>query len=148
MKRRALGVGRRRKQVFVAPRAESEEERALTAEPSPWVLGRYVVIPLEHWEVILGLAEEVDAVRGAQLRRYSYTANEGILPSAAELASMRELLSLLQATLRERPALVPEATEEFPENFPNEEHVRMVEALVAVLGEVERLGEGFVGDVE
>lgn len=133
-------------QLFTAPGPEDEE---LPTPPSAWHSGRYVTIPMEHWEVILEFADKVDAEKTEILRRYAYPPDtRKLLPPADELDLMIGFLRDLQTKLLEAPPLVPEVTELFPEDFPNDEHARMLEAVAAVLRESQRLGEPFEGDVD
>lgn len=59
----------------------------------------------------------------------------------------REMVVLEDAIFK-APPLVPEPTEEFPEDFPNDEHVRMLQVVAVVLAEAKRLGQPFEGDVD
>lgn len=101
---------------------------------------------LEHWDVILDFAEKVDAEKAQTLRRYSYPREGRILPPSEELELMLSFIRHLQAEILETPPLVPDASDLFPENFPNDEHVRMLEAVSTVLLEARRLGQPFEGD--
>ncbi len=133
-------------QLFTAPGPEDEK---LPTPPSAWHSGRYVTIPMEHWEVILDFAEKVNPDMTEVLRRYAYPPDtRRLLPPDEELEEMLGFLSLLQTKLLEAPPLVPEVTELFPEDFPNDEHARMLEAVATVLRESRRLGLPFEGDVD
>jgi hypothetical protein len=101
---------------------------------------------MEHWDVILDFAERLDAEKAQTLRRYSYPREGRILPPLEEVGAMLAFIRHLQDEILEAPPLVPEASDLFPENFPNDEHVRMLEAVVAVLLEAQRLGQPFEGD--
>jgi hypothetical protein len=133
----------RLKQMFIAPGPEDE---ALPTPPSAWHDGRYVSIPMEHWDVILEFAERLEAAKGQMLRRYAYPPDTRLLPSAEEHQVMVDFIRRLQKEILEAPPLVPEANELFPEDFPNTEHVLMLDSVIAVLCEAQRLGEGFEGD--
>jgi hypothetical protein len=136
----------RLKQLFIAP---GPEEEALPTPPSAWHSGRYVAIPMEHWEVILEFAEKADAEKTELLRRYAYPAGtQTLLPPAEEAEMMLGFLGELQAKLLKAPPLVPEVTELFPEDFPNDDHAQMLEAVAAVIRESQRLGQPFEGDVD
>lgn len=103
---------------------------------------------MEHWEVILNFASQLDEGKVDILRGYAYPENRQILPSKEESDMMIGFIGHLQKAIIEAPLLVPEANEVFPENFPNDEHARMLDAVVAVLSEAQRLGEPFVGDAD
>lgn len=88
---------------------------------------------MEHWEVILDFAERLDAERTKTLRRYAYPENGRILPPPEELDAMLAFIGELQEAIQRAPALVPTTTELFPEDYTNEEHARMLQAVAAVL---------------
>lgn len=101
---------------------------------------------MEHWDVILDFAEKLNAEKTQTLRRYSYPREGRILPPTDELEATLAFIRDLQEEILKAPPLVPDASDLFPENFPNEEHVRMLEAVVGVLLEARRLGQPFEGD--
>ncbi len=123
------------KQLFLAPGAD---DAALPIAASPWHLGRLVALPMEHWEVILAFAAEVDESDAEMLRELSYRPPEEPLPTEEELEAVTEFLREVQHHIKKAPPLVPEVTEEIPENFENEEHVRMIDAVIAVFEEAKR----------
>jgi hypothetical protein len=133
----------RLKQLFIAPGPEDDE---LPIAPSAWHDGPYVTIPMEHWEVILDFAEKLDSEKTQRLRDYSYPTDRCVLPHAEEHEVMMKFIRYLQGELLGAPPLVPEPNALFPENFPNEDHAQMLEAVAAVLVEAQRLGLPFVGD--
>jgi hypothetical protein len=131
-------------QLFIAPGNEDDE---LPTAASAWHRGRYAKIPMEHWDVILDFAESLDPEKTQILRRYSYPAPDGkLLPPAGEHETIVAFIRHLQSEILSAPPLVPEANELFPENFPNEDHAQMLDAVVAVLKEAQRLGQPFEGD--
>jgi hypothetical protein len=101
---------------------------------------------MEHWDAILDFAEKVDVEKAQTLRRYAYPREGRILPPSEELELMISFIRHLQEKLLKAPALVPDASDLFPENFPNDEHVRMLDAVGMVLVEARRLGQPFEGD--
>jgi LmbE family N-acetylglucosaminyl deacetylase len=104
---------------------------------------------MEHWDVILDFAEKLDADKTQTLRRYAYPPDtRRILPPAEELETILVFIRHLQEEILKAPPLVPEANELFPEDYPNDDHVRMLEAVVAVLSEARRLGQPFEGDAD
>lgn len=123
------------KQLFIAP---GPDDDALPITASPWHVGRLVALPMEHWEVILAFAAEVDESDAEMLRELSYRPREEPLPLEEELEDAIGFLRELQHHIKKAPPLVPEVTEEIPENFENQEHVRMIDAVVAVLEEAKR----------
>jgi hypothetical protein len=134
----------RLKQIFIAP---GSEEAALPIPPSAWHSGRMVLLPIEHWERILDFAAQMDADATRTLQRYAYPPDGKILPPKRELQQTLSFIHvLIQALPRVNP-LVPEANALFPENFPNTEHVLMLQAVQAVLQEAYRLEQPFEGDV-
>lgn len=124
------------KQLFIAP---GPDDDALPIAASPWHLGRLVALPMEHWEVILAFATEVDESDGEMLRELSYQQRGEPLPPEEELTDAIGFLRELQRHIKEAPPLVPEPTEEIPESFENAEHVRMLDAVAAVLEEARRM---------
>lgn len=103
---------------------------------------------MEHWEVILDFAERLDAERTQTLRAYSYPEHGRILPAREELDAMLAFIGELEEAIRQAPRLVPTITEVFLEDYPNEEHVRMLQAVAAVLAEAKRLGQPFEADTD
>lgn len=132
-------------QLFIAPGPEDDE---LATSPSAWHSGRYVTIPMEHWEVILNFASQLDEEKANILRGYAYPENRRVLPAKEESDMMISFIGRLQEAIIEAPPLVPEATEVYLENFPNDEHARMLDAVVAVLSEAQRLGQPFEADAD
>jgi hypothetical protein len=103
---------------------------------------------MEHWDVILDFAEKLDAQKTQTLRSYAYPAGGRVLPPRAELDAMLAFIQQLEAAIHQAPPLVPEVTEVFLEDYPNDEHVRMLQAVAAVLAEASRLGQPFEGDAD
>ena len=136
----------RPKQRFIAP---GPEEEALPIAPSPWHFARIVEFHREHWHVILDFIERAHGPAQREwLESYAYPADDELLPERQDGEAMIDLLRSLQAEIRAAPPLVPEVTEEFPENLYNEEHARMLEALVAVIAEALQRGEPFIAGAE
>lgn len=133
-------------QLFFAPGPDDEPLRIAA---SAWHSGRCVVIPLEHWEVILAFVTQTDRSLGEILERYSYPPDtRRLLPSADELREVLQSLNQVIDRLRAAAPLVPEISERFPEDFPNEEHALMVEAAAAVFREALVRQEPFEGDLD
>jgi hypothetical protein len=103
---------------------------------------------MEHWNLILDFAERLSAEKTQTLRNYSYPAEGRILPPREELEAMLTFINELKKAIGEAPPLVPATTEVFLEDYPNEEHARMLEAVAAVLAETRRLGQPFEGDAD
>ena len=132
-------------QIFVAP---GEEDESLPIPPSAWHSGRLVRLPLEHWELILDFAEKLDAEKTARLRRYSYPAEGRVLASDEELGDTLEFIDQLKQAIAAASPLVPKPNEIFLEDYPNDEHIRMLESVAAVLAESRRLRKPFEGDID
>lgn len=133
-------------QLFFAPGPDGEPSPIAA---SAWHSGRCVIIPLEHWEVILEFTTRTDPALAEILERYSYTPGaQRILPSATELRVVLQSLVQVQNRLRAAPPLVPEVSDGFPEDFPNEEHPLMVEAAAAVFREALVRQQPFEGDLD
>ena len=120
-------------QVFVAPGNEIEP---LPIPASPWHDERWVRIPEEHWELMLDFAEPRSYDQVEKLRSFLSAASDNedyyIYASAEELASLIKWMEELEQAIMAAPTLVPEATEEIPDEYSNEEHVRMLRAVRAV----------------
>ena len=123
-------------QIFVAP---GEETKPLPIESSPWYDERWVTIPKEHWDLILDFGEHFDAQSTEKLRSFSYAGdnnpNDYIYASQEEVESLILFLGDLANEIRHSPPLVPEATKEVPDEYVNEEHVRMLKAVATVFRE-------------
>lgn len=133
-------------QLFIAPGSDDEP---LPIEPSAWHAGRCVVIPLEHWEIILQFVAGTDKALFQTLERYSYPPDtRRILPADDELRVVLHSLDELQDRIRASPPFVPVVNERFPEDFSNEEHALMVKAAAAVFREALTRGEPFEGDLD
>jgi hypothetical protein len=135
---------RRQWQVFVAPGEETDE---LLIEPSPWHDERWVHIPKEHWNLILHFAESLDQDKAEKLDAYSWAADNNeynnIYVSKEELEQLLVFIEELSRKIELADPLVPEATEEVPDEYVNEEHVRMLNAVAAVFRESIRLRQPF-----
>jgi hypothetical protein len=68
--------------------------------------------------------------------------------SSEKLIRMLDFLGRLITEIKQADSLVPKPTEQIPENFTNDEHARMVEAVKAVFQESKRLGKPFMAWVE
>lgn len=135
---------RRQWQVFVAPGEETDE---LLIEPSPWHDERWVHIPKEHWNLILHFAESLDQDKAEKLDAYSWAADNNeynnIYVSKEELEQLLVFIEELSRKIELADPLVPEATEEVPDKYVNEEHIRMLNAVAAVFRESIRLQQPF-----
>jgi hypothetical protein len=132
-------------QLFIAPGPEDEP---LPIPESPWHAGRTVWLPMEHWQVIVQHAEQLDAERAALLRRYAYPPERRLLLPPQELDAALHFIGELAGSILAAAPLVPEVSEEFPEDYTNVEHARMLEAVAAVLREARRRGEPFEADAD
>jgi hypothetical protein len=143
-------MGRSRQwQVFVAPGEETDQ---LPIEPSPWHDERWVRIPKEHWNLILRFGESLDQDKAEKLDAYSWAADnneyDNIYASTEELEQLVIFIEELSRKIELADPLVPEATEEVPDEYVNEEHMRMLNAVVTVFRESIRLRQPFRAWVE
>jgi hypothetical protein len=132
-------------QLFIAP---GPEDDPLPIPPSAWHTGRTVRLPMEQWEVILDFAEKVSLEKTELLRKYAYPEGGRILPPPEALDAVLAFIAELQEAILKAPPLVPEITEVLLEDYTNDEHVRMLQAVAAVLSEARRLQQPFEGDVD
>ncbi len=141
----------RQYQVFLAP--DNGPENLPTA-PSPWHIERQARLPFEHWLVVLQFARSIDLELANSLEAYSriqYSLNfkdHEVHLTSEQMFTMLDFLSRLQSEIKQADPLVPEPTDRIPENFTNDEHVRMVEAVTAVFQESKRLSKPFTAWVE
>jgi hypothetical protein len=134
----------RRWQKFVAPGPENEE---LPTDPSPWHSGRWARVPQEHWDLIIDFAERLDPDKSNMLRALSWAVDDNEMDyidiSAEDLTALLPFLTQLAVEIEHAEPLVPKATDEIPDRFINEEHVRMLNAVTAVIRESMRLNQPF-----
>lgn len=121
----------RNTQIFVAP---GDDDAPLPIEPSPWHKGRWVRLPYEHWSVILEFAKTVDPVATGVVKRLSNLGAEQF-PNhqEADLKLAHDFLGRLAILLPAAPRLVEAPTKKIPEDYPNEAHARMCDAVAAVM---------------
>ncbi|HLO88303.1 MAG TPA: hypothetical protein VK203_25320 [Nostocaceae cyanobacterium] len=131
-------------QLFIAP---GEEDEPLPIDSSPWHNGRIVRIPKEHWQLILNFAAYFDQEKTQKLDDYSYAPDNNeydyIYASQEELESLLVFMEELNHQIELAPPLVPEATEEIPDEYENEEHIRTLKAVASVFRESIRLQQPF-----
>lgn len=138
-------MARRAWQVFVAP---GNAEDVLPIAESPWHWEREARIPLEHWNLILDFAQRVDPQQALVLDQATYLTRAGrsdytiVLPPD-QVREVVAFIARLQQEIAQAAPLVPIATEEVPDEYENEEHIRMLDAVAAVFRESLRLGEPF-----
>ena len=132
-------MARRAWQVFAAP---GNDEDALPLPPSPWHVDRWARLPLEHWNLILDFAQRIDPQQARVLDQATYLTHADSASDTIALSSdqVRELVAFIARLQQE---IVPVATEEVPDEYENEEHIRMLAAVAAVFRESLRLGEPF-----
>jgi hypothetical protein len=141
----------RQHQIFLAPGNDSD---TLPTPSSPWHIERQARLPFEHWLVILQFARSIDLEFGGSLEAYSKMQNSlnfkehEVNLSSEKLIRMLDFLGRLITEIKQADSLVPKPTEQIPENFTNDEHARMVEAVKAVFQESKRLGKPFMAWVE
>ncbi|HEY6231418.1 MAG TPA: hypothetical protein VIW64_09140 [Pyrinomonadaceae bacterium] len=127
----------RNTQVFVAP-----EGADVAIAPSPWFADGWVRIPYEHWALILEFAQTVDEIAAEKVERLSNVGVDRVRNQpAAELRSAESFLRRLAILLPSAAPLAAAPTEKVPEEYPNEEHARMCEAVAAVLAAAAKAGE-------
>lgn len=131
-------------QIFVAP---GPEEMALPTAPSPWVDERWAQIPREHWRLILSFAERLSFEDARLLEALSYAVDfnkEDLVRAPLEqIERAVDFLDRLRSLILASEPLVPNSTDDIPDAYENEEHVRMVEAVAAVFRESLRLEQPF-----
>src|SRR5262245_7043128 len=132
-------------QIFVAPDSNLE---TLPVESSPWSIERMARLPREHWELILKFAKGLNIQKANALASYSkpqdyFKHGDTIHVSSEELISIVEFMKHLTLEIAKADPLAPEPTREYPENYTNDEHVRMLNAVAAVFQESLRLHRPF-----
>ena len=130
-------------QVFAAPGPEDEP---LPAPDSPWISDRVVQFAREYWDLILDFARALDRDEAERLFRQSGNAGLGDVTVRVDPATIPETVRFLERVERElqdAPELIPEATDELPDEFENSELARMARAVRAVYEESGRRGEPF-----
>ena len=130
----------RRWQVFIAPGEEGEE---LPIPESPWHVSRQARMPSEHWEVIIEFAEKNLPGLGELLESASYFDEDYSGWSSEKTQTMYEGLKQLCILIDKSEPLTPEVSNEIPEDYTNQEHIRMIEAVIAVIEESRKMGEMF-----
>lgn len=130
----------RRWQVFIAPGEDGED---LPIPESPWHVSRQARMPSEHWEVITEFAEKNIPGLGELLESASYFDEDFSKWSSEKTQAMYEGLKKLCVLISQSEPLTPKVTDEIPEDYTNEEHIRMIEAVIAVIEESQRIGEMF-----
>jgi len=122
----------RRWQVFAA----SSQVTTLPTNASPWHLGHQARLPLEHWAVILDFAASTQPTLAQHLERWSSSGKPTSSLVDADENEVWQALSALEVLIRqinEAPPLAPVIAGDILETYPNTEHVRMLEAVGAVL---------------
>lgn len=136
-------------QIFVAP---GDKDQPLSIEGSPWHLDRWVRIPREHWDVILNFAKELDLEKGELLVLCSASLddndNDYVHVPNKVLEDIIHFIEKLSQAITVAPPLVPQPTEDIPDDYINEEHVRMLTAVSEVLKESLLLQQPFRAWVE
>ncbi len=116
--------------------------------PRPGTLNRWARLPLEHWNLILDVAQGIDPQQAAALDYATHLTaiNEATGEAGLDPAQLRTLVAFirrLQTVIAHSPPLVPVATAAVPDEYENEEHIRMLEAVAAVFAESLRLGQPY-----
>lgn len=131
---------RRVYQVFRAP--DDEPTDKLPIPPSPWHVGRVVRLPREQWELLLSYAESVDGGGARELARCSFDP-DGALVIARSPAWLRAAISLIDQTTQKIDQFMPTLAGPEIEEFDQQEHKRMLEAVQCILRESLKLGKPF-----
>jgi hypothetical protein len=136
-------------QIFVAPGDDTEP---LPIPSSPWHIERMVRIPKEHWWLILDFAESMNRELSDELRATSVAGDgnqdDEIRIPHARLAPLVAFMRQVRDAILTAPPIVPEPTEDVPDDFTNDEHARMLEAVSSVFEEAQRLRQPFRAWVE
>lgn len=123
-------------QIFAAPGEETEE---LPIPPSPWHIERWARLPQEHWLLMLNFAKQYNQQYAERLR-YLSAARDGnkedeVYASKEELAELVVFLEQLSFYILQSEPLISFATEEILDEYDNPEHIRMLQAVIAVFKE-------------
>ena len=132
-------------QYFIAP---GNTEEPLPIPESPWHAGHVAKLPLEHFSVILDFAQSYDAARAEELQKFALPVGGSVSASRQALEDMQRFLAELKERILQSPPLTPEATEEIPEDYANDEHGRMLDAIAAVLEVAKQTGQPFTAGSE
>lgn len=131
-------------QIFAAPGEDAED---LPIPPSPWHIERWAKLPQEHWWLILDVAARYHAGYARRLHELSSGSNandqDEIIVARAELAVLIDFLDQIAAIVAVADPLVPYPTDDIPDAYYNTEHVRMIQAVIAVFQESIRLGSPY-----
>lgn len=131
----------RRKQVFEAP--GEDEDMPLPMEENPWNSGRRAIIPAEHWEVIIDFAKDKMPDFGELLELASYLDGDFSNWTNEKTHKLHEGLKQLGQLIIESEPLTPEVTDEILEDYPPEEHIKMIKTVLVVIEESQRMNQMF-----
>lgn len=139
---------KRGKQVFVAP--PDKDAGGLPLKPSPWHVERSVYLPKEQWDLLIEVAKMIDPAKAQMLESCSTSLKQDltVYRSKSELLRLIDFVDNLAAHIASIPPLIPEPSEIYPEDYTNDEHVRMLLAVRTVLSEAARLGRPFLAWIE
>jgi len=114
-------------QIFQSNLEEGED---LGLEPSPWVIGGDVRIPLEHWDALQDLAQDRGFVDPELWMKMSDL--DEVTCEIEELEEFEFGLMELQKMLRADMMMMLQRTSHCPEPLPGWEHARMIDAVLRV----------------
>ena len=130
--------------VFEAPSAGTKD---LPIAASPWHFERDARIPLGHWELIIEFAKSIDRDRAELLEKYSvgeFDKDSYLDMDESALSQVIGFMVELKSKLESPNSITVfknRVFNEVEEEFENDEYQRMLDAVVAVYKESQRLGE-------
>jgi hypothetical protein len=134
----------KRYRIFRAP--ESDED-CLPIDPSFWHDGREVCIPLDHWQMISEFASEVLPDQVEKLIDQSCGSYDYYLSlTKEEHPSLIDMLKTLMKKLEEAPSILylRDRVGDFSDEYKNSDHVKMIEAVIAVFMKGKRLNKPII----
>lgn len=117
----------------------------LPVPSSAWHQGSLVRLPLEHWTLILNFARALDPLLCARLEDAGAGAGEldEVDGDPTDWRAIARFAASVRIALENAPPLVPEATDDVPDELVNAEHARMLEAFEGILAVSIRRGARF-----
>ncbi|OAD23954.1 hypothetical protein THIOM_000199 [Candidatus Thiomargarita nelsonii] len=131
--------------------APSSVEGRLPIDQSPWHFERYAQIPLRHWEMLIEFAKEIDADRAIKLEDSSVGSFENddyLNLSEADMTAVISFMEEMKERLGSTQSIFPLLKDrvfndkyDMYDEYENDEYQRMLEAVITVYKESQRLGE-------
>jgi hypothetical protein len=130
--------------IFVAP---SNDETDLPIAKSPWHFERVVKIPLGHWELIIEFARTIDEDKAQILEDFSvgpYESGQYIDIPNFTLCQLIDFMDELKSKLPSAESMLlfkDKIFDDIYDEYEDDEYYRMLEAVIAVYKESQRLGK-------